>query len=714
VADEALRLNSDIAAVPGVGPRSRSHFVRLGIATIGDLVKHLPLRYERHLDESSIREADRRVPQQDGAKSEGVIAVRGEIAALRVQPGPRPRIEATLEDESGRVRMVWFNAPWLRQKLHPGSYGLAQGEAKRFRGYLEMVNPKWTPIDGPEESSSVSATLRPVYPASEDLSSGKIEKAVAAVLDSALPLIPDALPTTLRDARKLLPLPESYRRMHRPGADEEFTEARRRLAYDELFLLQLGVMLKRWQLRTSAKAKALPTSTAIDERIRKRLPFALTADQNQVCAEIAKDLGQPTPMNRLLQGDVGSGKTAVAAYAMLTAVAHGAQAALLAPTEILAEQHVASLRSVLASSDVRIELLTGGRKTKERAAVLERLASGDIDLVIGTHALLAEGVRFHDLALVVIDEQHRFGVAQRAVLRERAAASESGAATRAPHVLVMTATPIPRTLALTIFGDLDVSTIRHSPPGRSPVTTRWVTPQASNEVYRWLAPKLAAGERAFIVVPAIDPQGGDTDVALADVQSHLAMLSSGALAGFRLAPMHGRLSAIERDDVMGRFRRGELDALIATTVIEVGVDVPEATVMIIEHAERFGLAQLHQLRGRVGRGQKPGTCILVGEAVTDEAQQRLQAMVDTTDGFRIAELDLAIRGPGELVGARQSGLPPFRVADLMRDIELLREARQDAAELVAGDPALAKPEHQLLRRKLMHGYGEALGLADVG
>ncbi len=730
VNDGPLKLTSDIGSVPGIGPRGRMQFHDLGIRTVADLIRHLPMRFERHLEEGTIGEADRLVPAADGSKSAGVLAVRGEIAALRVQPGPRPRIEATLEDGSGRVRLVWFNAPWLRQKLHPGMRGLVQGEAKRFRGYLEMVNPKWTPIDtgidgddgkgGEQAVAPLEGRLRPIYPASEALGTQRIERAIAGVLDSVVPLIQDSMPESLRRERALLPLGECYRRMHRPTTDAEVTEARHRLAYDELFLLQLGVMVKRWHLRKTAQAMALPVSPTVDERIRRRLPFRLTDDQDSVIREITGDLAQTTPMNRLLQGDVGSGKTAVAAYAMLLAVAHGAQAALLAPTEILAEQHVASLRAMLATSEVRIELLTGGRSAKERRTIADRLAAGDIDIVIGTHALLSEGVRFRNLAVVIIDEQHRFGVAQRARLRDQAPAdaNPAPAATllRAPHVLVMTATPIPRTLALTVFGDLDVSTIRHMPPGRGPVETRWVTPQAASEVYRWLAPQLAAGARAFIVVPAIGGTGeaDDSAQALTDVTSHLAHLEAGPLAGFRLAPMHGRLSSEERDDVMRRFRLGELDAIVATTVIEVGVDVPEATVMIVEHAERFGLAQLHQLRGRIGRGSRAGTCILIGEPITHEAERRLKAMVETNDGFRIAEMDLAIRGPGELVGSRQSGLPPFRVADLMRDLELLRDARRDASALVARDPALAAPEHALLRKKLMATYGEALGLADVG
>jgi len=711
VIDTPLKLSSDISLVAGIGPRSKLLYQRLGIHTVGDLLKHLPMRYERHLDEGSIAQADAMVGAEDGSKSAGVIAVRGEIATLRVQPGPRPRVEATLEDETGRVRLVWFNAPWLKQKIHAGATGLVQGEVKRFRGYLEMVNPKWTPLDGAPERESFDARLRPIYPATEDLASSRIEKSIVAVLPGAIPLVQDPMPESLRSLRALAPLGDSYRRMHQPADEDDMRGARRRLAYDELFLLQLGVMLKRWQLRRSAVAKELPLRGAIDERIRKRLPFQLTPDQDRVCAEIAKDLAAGQPMNRLLQGDVGSGKTAVAAYAMLLAAAHGAQAALLAPTEILAEQHVASLSRMLEGSGVRIGLLTGTLKAKERARVVAAAAAGELDWIIGTHALLAEGVHFHDLALVVIDEQHRFGVAQRAVLREKSSREHVA---RAPHVLVMTATPIPRTLALTVFGDLDVSTIRMSPPGRSPVTTRWVTPQTSTEIYRWLDPQLIAGDRAFIVVPAIDSQNPDSDNALADVTTHLAWLQSGPLHGRRLGAMHGRLSAEERVHVMERFRSGELDAIVATTVIEVGVDVPQATVIVIEHAERFGLAQLHQLRGRVGRGAKPGTCILIGEPATDEALKRLEALVGTSDGFRIAELDLEIRGPGELVGARQSGLPPFRVADLVRDLDLLRDARRDAAELVQQDPLLEKPQHALLKRKLLHSYGEALGLADVG
>jgi len=705
---ESLRLSSDIASVAGVGPRTRTEYLRLGIATVGDLLKHLPLRFETHRDEGTIRDAQRTVPESAKAASQEVLSVRGEIAALRVHPGKRPRIEASFEDGTGTIKLVWFNAPWLTRKLHAGARGLVQGKARRFNGYLEMTNPTWTPLDdAAAEPASLAARLRPIYPASEELSTGRIEKAVDSILETALPLIVDALPMSLQKLRGLAPLADAYRRMHHPESLADLVPARRRLAYDELFLLQLGVMLKRAHLRSTNAAPALPLDATIDARIRARLPFTLTPDQDHVCAEIARDLGSTVPMNRLLQGDVGSGKTAVAAYASLLAVAHGHQAAVMAPTELLAEQHLASFTALLNSSAVKIVLLTGALKAKARRAALEAVESGKANIVIGTHALLSEDVRFRSLALAVIDEQHRFGVAQRAVLRAKAADGETPLN---PHMLVMTATPIPRTLALTVFGDLDVSTIRHLPPGRSPIATRWVAPTSAPEIYRWLDGELARGHRAFIVVPAIE----ESAAGLADVTTHLAMLSAGPLAQRRLAAMHGQLSAVERDAIMDRFRRGELDALVATTVIEVGVDVPEATVIVVEHADRFGLAQLHQLRGRVGRGAEVGTCVLIGEPLTEEAKRRLDALIETTDGFRLAELDLEIRGPGEFVGARQSGLPPFRVADLVKDLPLLRDARYDAADLVRDDPRLSKPEHALLKKKLLNTYGEALGLVDVG
>jgi ATP-dependent DNA helicase RecG len=713
----AIRLSAGIETVPGVGSRSREIFARLGIATVGDLLKHLPLRYERHHDETTVDGAGDLVGGPK-ARSDGVLTLRGEIETVRHKPGPRPRTEATFADSTGRVRLVWFNAPWIRDKIHPGLPGLIEGKAQRREGYLEMVNPKWTPLERVEieaDEGPVEGRLRPVYPASEELSSGRIEKAIAAVLDAACAAVPDPLPEPFRRERSLLPLGEAYRAMHRPEAEDSLGPARRRLAYDELYLLQLGVMMRRHHLQRTRSAPAIPATAAIDRHIRERLPFPLTPDQSEVCGEIARDLARPNPMNRLLQGDVGSGKTAVAVYAMLACVAARRQACLMAPTELLAEQHFRSITGLLEGAPVRVALLTGSLPARERNAIVAGLADGSVDLAVGTHALLSEGVRFGSLALAVIDEQHRFGVAQRAAIRSLG--TGDGPLQEAPHVLVMTATPIPRTLSLTIFGDLDVSTIRKPPAGRKRTLTRLVPPEAEREVWAFLADRIAKGEQAYVVVPAIGGERGEEgaagDGSLSDVAGRVESLANGPLAGRRVAAVHGRMPAADREEVMDRFRRGEIDCLVATTVIEVGVDVPNASVIVVEHADRFGLAQLHQLRGRVGRGTRQGLCILIGSPVTDEGRARLEALRDSTDGFRIAELDLEIRGPGELFGARQSGLAPFRVADLPRDMELLSLARRDAEATIDADPTLAAPEHERLRKKLLHLYGDALGLADV-
>ena len=479
-------------------------------------------------------------------------------------------------------------------------------------------------------------------------------------------------------------------------------DARRRLIFDELLLLQLAVHLKRAHLRRTLHAPALRWSQAIDEHIRARIPFSLTQGQDAAVDEIKTDLQQSVPASRLIQGDVGSGKTAVAVYAMLMAVASGHQAAIMAPTELLAEQHYLSISDMLRDSNVRIGLLTGSLRDSERRDLLDKVAGGDVDVVIGTHALLTEDVAFSSLGVAVIDEQHRFGVHQRARLRERVGDESS-----MPHVLVMTATPIPRTLALTVFGDLDVSIVSGQPPGRGQISTRLVSPAQRDEVYGFVRQRVDAGDQVYVVVPSIE--GGDA----ADVRSTIEALEVGPLAGRRVAGLHGRLKRETRANVMERFRSGAIDVLVATTVIEVGIDVPSATVMVVEQAERFGLAQLHQLRGRVGRGERDSVCVLIGEAVTGEAKARLEAMASISDGFVLAEKDLEIRGPGEIVGAKQSGAAPFRLAEFPRDIDLLLAARRDAATWIERSPDLGSAGESLLRRRLMKAHGEALGIADV-
>jgi ATP-dependent DNA helicase RecG len=734
-----LKLTSNMADVPGVGAKRAAAFRKLGIRCVADLILHMPMRYEHELAKQTIAAAGQIIGPHHGAEAN--ILLRGEVAALRAPLSRKSPYQATLHDGTGTIKLAWFNSPWMKNKLHPGDRIIVSGKAKRHGDYLEMVNPNWqlenltgseTPAqvapeiaetgDRPSEASSRNTRFIPVYPATESLPSVAIQKAVETVLDEATAQLEDHLYEEYRRKAALPTLADAYRWVHRPESQEQALAGRRRLAFDELLMLQLGVMLKRHHRRQTLHAPALKFSEKVDQHIRKRIPFQLTPGQDLVVNDLARDLQHSTPMNRLVQGDVGSGKTVVALYAILMAIASKHQAALMAPTELLAEQHFASISQMLKGARVSIELLTSSVKAAQRRSVLKGLESGDIDLLIGTHALLTETVNFKSLAVAVIDEQHRFGVHQRAALRTKAGDPNS-----IPHTLVMTATPIPRTLSLTVFGDLDISTIKGMPPGRQPIVTKHVTESKASEVYEYVAKRLDRGEQAYVVVPVIDEIGGGGG-GLKDVKSHMERLggAGGALSRKRLAAMHGRLKRQERERIMDEFRAGRIDVLIATTVIEVGVDVPNASMMVIEHADRFGLAQLHQLRGRIGRGKAPNTerlelrtpsqralCVLIADPTTDEAKARIEAIVSTTDGFAIAEKDLEIRGPGELFGSRQSGLPPFRVAELPRDLPLLRMARRDAEKWVTENPTLVGERDALLKKRLLKKYRDALGLGDV-
>ena len=720
-----LSLASPLSSIRGVGPRRTAALATIGLTSVGKLIAHLPARHERLEAEATI----------DQLAAGSNSSTRGDIAATRIIPRrPRPRFEAVLVDSTGRLDLTWFNALYLRDKLRPGMTIRVQGQAKRRGPGLQMINPQWQAIDPEREPPAREARIRPIYPATESVPSRTIEEAVLAILDAALPLIEDHLSPEFRRQREFPALADAYRMMHSPASLDEVAAARRRLAYDEFLLLQLGVHLKRAHLREQLRAPALRWSPQIDRHIRERFPFELTQSQQSVIADLARDLASDTPTNRLIQGDVGSGKTVVALYAMLMAVASEQQAAIMAPTEILAEQHAASISAMLAGSRTRVQLLTGATPAADRAAILARCEAGEIDILVGTHALLTESVRFASLAVAVIDEQHRFGVHQRATLRAKATAAGDSGAGITPHVLVMTATPIPRTLAITLFGDLDISTIAGLPPGRQPIATRVVEHAKRPEVYSWLRERLDKGEQAYIVAPTIGAPGTDDDSllsepddptpaepaaaseSLASVRALYKELEAGPLAGKRLAVLHGRLKRDTRERIMERFRSGQLDALIATTVIEVGVDVPNASVMIVESADRFGLSQLHQLRGRVGRGSRKSACILISSSgeLTPDATERLAVIAKTSDGFILAERDMEIRGPGELFGVRQSGLAPFKVADLARDLDLLKMARRDAAAWIASSPHLSRPEDALARRRLLRAHGQWLGLGDVG
>ena len=740
--EKPLKLSSSVRQIKGVGARRAEQLNRLGIRTLSDLLRHLPMRYERESAEGSL--ADLPV--------DGIGTIRGIIVATRWIPagghGGKGRFQATLERHDGRIALTWFNAAYLRDKLLPGMSVRVSGKTSVFNGYPQMVGPRWEPLppmDGSENGAGPAAKderLRPIYPATEDLTSLMLEKLIAQALPEMLKLVVDPLPAVLMQRHAMPTLSQAYELAHQPKTDDDYTAARRRLAYNELLLLQLGICIKRHFNDEMLRAPALRWSAAIHEHILSRFPFKLTDAQARVIKEIADDLTLQKPMNRLLQGDVGAGKTIVALYAMLLAAADRKQSALMAPTELLAEQHFASLSKILQGSTIRIALLTGSQppaNSSDRKKLFEQIEQGEIDLLIGTHALLGESVRFNSLAVVVIDEQHRFGVLQRASFRGRmtrgndkengkenafektkqsAKKNENKNADEkisSPHYLVMTATPIPRTLSLTLFGDLDVSVIDALPPGRSPIITRVVGPEKVDEVYRFTAQRVASCEQAYVVVPAIDGERTD-DLVLKNVIEHARDLQDKYFSQYKVGMVHGRLSGEEREAVMDEFRKGKIHVLVATTVIEVGVDVPNATVMIIEHAERFGLAQLHQLRGRIGRGThtRSSVCVLIGQGNTPESQQRLEAIAKTNDGFAIAEMDLEIRGMGEFFGTKQSGMPPLKVARIPEDLPLLNLAKKDAVAMVQADPKLSLPSHHLLARVLSQQYGTMLGLIDVG
>jgi ATP-dependent DNA helicase RecG len=690
-ARSALRLDTPVKFLKGIGERRAEQLERLGIRTARDLLWHLPHRY---IDASTVTPLVRAEVGQE-------VACIGRVVAKGVLPTRRGlRIfHAVLRDDSGVLECVWPGQAFLDRSITVGQTLLVSGPVRFYHG-RQMAPREFVVLadaDGDAEPLAGGKVL-PVYPATEGLSHKVIRGLVERHLDALIALSDDVLPDQVRRSLDLPSLAEALRAVHRPASAAEAELGRRRLAFDELLDLQLMLIRARAVAKRSRGGVAFTVRRDLTTKLRESLPWELTDDQHRALREITADMTAPTRMHRLLMGDVGTGKTVVALFAMLLAVENDFQAALMAPTELLAEQHAATLEQLLAPLSLRPELLLGRQSAGEKQATRGRLATGQARLVVGTHALMQESVSFHRLGLVVIDEQHRFGVEQRAALIGKGAA---------PDVLLLTATPIPRSLALTLYGDLDVSTLRHRPPGRGTIRSAVRTGGQRDRVLEFVRAECGKGRRAYVVLPVIE------ESERADLRAATTM-SQGLAARWpelRVGLVHGRLKPEARDDVMRRFRAGEVDVLVATTVIEVGIDVPEATIMLIEHPERFGLAQLHQLRGRIGRGEDESFCILMAEG---QAADRLHAFAATQDGFKIAELDLEERGMGDLIGARQSGGVEVRHARLPADTDLLSRARQLAIDLIGADPALQRAENQKLRERAVGRYPRAVELFRVG
>ncbi len=688
-------IDSPVTVIKGVSSSLATKFSKLGVKTVRDLLYFFP---RRHLDYSQRKS----ISQLIEGEEQTIIANVWEAREIRL--GGRRSTEATVGDETGNVRVVWFNNPYLARKLATNTQVVISGKVGLFNGRHVFESPEWELVE--DRDLIHTGRLVPLYHLTQGLRPRQVRKLVKEVVDQWAWQVEDFLPSVLEERCDLLELPQAIGQAHYPENEVAKDRARVRLAFDELFLLQLGMLNGKRDWQESQPGNPLTAKTAALNTFLKSLPFELTAAQQRVLRELMADLQKSQPMCRLLQGEVGSGKTVVAAAVLLVAAANGYQGAFMAPTEILAEQHFNTLCQLLSrvghqdekegylhsysgllSHPLTVALLIGDINQVGKQELQQHILAGDINIVIGTHALIQKGVEFHQLGLVVVDEQHRFGVAQRSALRQKGFN---------PHMLVMTATPIPRTLALTLYGDLDLSVIDQLPPGRQAVKTKWLKPGQRDSAYAFLRRQVASGRQAFIICPLIEESETiQAKAAIAEYQH----LSEEVFPQLRLGLLHGHMSAVDKDEVMHRFRSGELDILVSTPVVEVGIDVPNAAVMLVESADRFGLSQLHQFRGRVGRGKEQSYCMLLTESPSVVAKKRLDLIEKIQDGFQLAEEDLKLRGPGEFFGTRQSGLPDLRMAKLS-DIALLELARSEAIRLFQTDPRLAMPQHHLLAKEL--------------
>ncbi len=702
-------LATPIQFIKGVGPKLAEALTRKAIATVEDALYMLPNRYE---DRREIRPIARLRPGCTEVFFGAVVS-----AEALTTKGGRKYFEVIVRDESGTVSLKWFHfvSVWMKRTWKPGRRGIFTGDVTQFGFQKEVHHPEAEWLAEGEDVAAVMARdpvsfgrIVPVYPLTEGVQQRTMRKIMQGVVEQFASCVVTSLDRETCARRRLLPLADALREVHQPSAEAELerlnsgaTHAHRSLVFDEFFYLELGLALKRRGFTLEAGIPFQVTHR-YTKPLLKMLPFSLTTAQRRVLSEIKEEMMAPHPMHRLVQGDVGSGKTLVALMAALVAVENDYQVAIMAPTEILAEQHYLNIHGWCDGLGIRTVLLTAGLKGKERAAVLAEVAEGGAQIVIGTHAVIQEKVSFHRLGLGIIDEQHRFGVVQRGVLRKKA---------ENPDILVMTATPIPRTLAMTVFGDLSLSVVDELPPGRTPIETRIFTESRRRQVYGIIREEVQAGRQAYLICPLVEETEKSELKAASQMAEHL---QSEVFPDLRVGLLHGRMRPEEKEGVMRSFKEGAIQILVATTVIEVGIDVPNATVIAIEHAERFGLSQLHQLRGLVGRGSHRSRCLLLAsDRLSDDGVKRLRVMEETTDGFRIAEADLEIRGPGDFLGTRQAGLPDFRIANIIRDGRILEEARQEAFAVVERDPELKLPEHGRLRDELVRRWGGRLELAGI-
>ncbi|UCC51621.1 MAG: ATP-dependent DNA helicase RecG [Anaerolineaceae bacterium] len=675
-------LAQPVLSINGVGPKIAEKLQKLGVTTILDLLYLFPRRYDDYTLMKPINKL------QYGEQ----VTIIGTIWQTRAKRtrNNKVMVQTVISDGTGSVQITWFNQPWIVKQLPAGMQIVISGKVEQFLGRPVFNSPEWEPL---ELEPLRTRRIVPVYPLTEGLGSRKVREIVKAAVSYWAPRVPDVLPQDICQRQRLYALPRALQQIHFPDSQETLHDARRRLAFDELFLLQLGMQNQRHQWR-SQSGIPIDVSPGRVIQFRNALPFPFTDAQQRVIDEIVADITHDVPMNRLLQGDVGAGKTVVAAAAMFATVSAGTQTALMAPTEILSEQHYRGLSKLLSPLGVRLALLTGSTAANEKAHIYAGLADGSIQMVIGTHALIQEGVTFKKLGLAVIDEQHRFGVDQRGALRQKGVQGLNGEVN--PHLLVMSATPIPRTLALSYYGDLDLSILDEMPPGRQEIKTRWLHSSERERAYSFIRRQAAEGRQAYIIFPLVEESEKiQAKAAVAEYE----VLQKEVFPMLKLGLVHGRMKSEEKEEALRAFYEGEIDVLVATSVIEVGVDAPNSTVMVIEGANRFGLAQLHQFRGRVGRGEYQSYCILIADEGTPEAEERLLALEKTNDGFLLAEKDLELRGPGEFFGRRQSGLPELQLASLL-DMEMLQIAQEEAVKLFEADPELQQADHAQLRERV--------------